>query len=100
VKCKSCRATIPLLKTKWLCKKDNKRVLLTYGAERDKTGVVFGVQTEVPQSGGNAAQRRESDKRLGTGTMTRSGVSCPCCNGAIMTMEEIRAEDLPVGSAL
>lgn len=28
VKCKNCRATMPLLKTKWLCKKDNKRVLL------------------------------------------------------------------------
>lgn len=32
VKCKSCRATIPLLKTRWLCKKDNKRVLLTMTA--------------------------------------------------------------------
>src|SRR3984893_12581287 len=28
VKCKNCRAPIPLLKTKWLCKKDNKRILL------------------------------------------------------------------------
>jgi REP element-mobilizing transposase RayT len=28
VTCKNCRATIPLLKTRWLCKKDNKRVLL------------------------------------------------------------------------
>ena len=94
VKCKSCRATIPLLKTKWLCKKDAKRVLLDMEPNADKTGVVFGVQKEVPQVGGNAAQRRESDKRAGTGTMTRSGVSCPCCNGAIMTMEEIRAEGL------
>src|SRR5712692_9925824 len=29
VKCKNCRATVPLLKTRWLCKKDKKRVLLT-----------------------------------------------------------------------
>ena len=29
VRCKGCRATLPLLKTKWLAKKDNKRVLLT-----------------------------------------------------------------------
>jgi hypothetical protein len=29
VTCKNCRATIPLLKTRWLCKKDKKRVLLT-----------------------------------------------------------------------
>jgi adenine-specific DNA methylase len=28
VTCKNCRATIPLLKTMWLCKKDKKRVLL------------------------------------------------------------------------
>jgi len=28
VKCKNCRATVPLLKTRWLCKKTNKRVLL------------------------------------------------------------------------
>ena len=28
VTCKNCRATIPLLKTRWLCKKDNKRVVL------------------------------------------------------------------------
>ena len=28
VRCKNCRATIPLLKTRWLCKKENKRVLL------------------------------------------------------------------------
>ena len=29
VTCKQCRATLPLLKTRWLCKKDTKRVLLT-----------------------------------------------------------------------
>src|SRR5208337_3216966 len=28
VHCKNCRATVPLLKTKWLCKRDNKRILL------------------------------------------------------------------------
>jgi hypothetical protein len=41
--------------------------------------------------GGNAAQRREHDKRIGAGTMSRSGASCPCC-GSIMTMEDIRLE--------
>jgi adenine-specific DNA methylase len=92
VKCKSCRATIPLLKTKWLCRKDNKRVLLTMNPNSDRTGVEFGVDIDVKASGGNTAQRRELDKRLGAGTMSRSGVSCPCCTGTIMTMEEIRAE--------
>lgn len=94
VRCKNCRATIPLLKTRWLCKKDNKRVILTMEPNGDTSGVVFGVQTDVPQIGGNAAQRRENDKRLASGTMSRSGVTCPCCSGAIMTMEELRAEGL------
>ena len=91
VTCKNCRATIPLLKTRWLCKKDNKRVVLTMEPNADKTGVVFGVQTDVPVVGGNAAQRREHDKRVGAGTMSRSGAICPCC-AAIMTMEDIRLE--------
>ena len=101
VTCKQCRATLPLLKTRWLCKKDRKRVLLTMdlsaesaapaGPNGGQSGVVFGVQTHVPQNGGNAAQRREHDKRIGAGTMSRTGATCPCC-GAIMTMEDIRLE--------
>ena len=89
--CKNCRATIPLLKTRWLCKKDNKRVALTMETNADKTGVVFGVQNDVPVVGGNAAQRREYDKKVGAGTMTRSGATCALC-GAIMTMEDMRLE--------
>ena len=73
VTCKNCRATIPLLKTRWLCKKDNKRVLLTMEPNADKTGVVFGVQNDVPVVGGNAGQRREDDKQVGLGTMSRLG---------------------------
>ena len=91
VTCKQCRATLPLLKTRWLCKKPRKRVLLTMKPNADQTGVVFGVQNDVPQNGGNAAQRREHDKRIGAGTMSRTGATCPCC-GTIMTMEDIRLE--------
>lgn len=91
VTCKNCRATIPLLKTRWLCKKDKKRVLLTMEPNLDKTGMVFGIENKVPIKGGNTAQRRENDKRLGAGTMSRSGAKCPCCP-AIMTMEDIRLE--------
>ena len=89
--CKQCRAKVPLLKTRWLCRKDNKRVLLTVEPSIEQTGVVFGVQTDVPRNGGNAAQRREHDKRIGNGTMSRTGATCPCC-GTIMTMEDIRLE--------
>ncbi len=91
VACKQCRAQLPLLKTRWLCRKDRKRVLLTMEPKADQTGVVFGVQSEVPQSGGNGAQRREHDRSLGAGTMSRTGAACPCC-GAIATMEDIRLE--------
>ena len=91
VRCKGCRATLPLLKTCWLAKTDRKRVLLTMTPKADGTGVKFGVETGVPRSGGNAAQRREHDKRLGAGTMSRSGARCPCCP-AIMSMEDIRLE--------
>ncbi len=91
VACKGCRATIPLLKTRWLCKKARKRVLLMMEPDADKTGVVFDVQSDAPVQGGNAAQRREHDKRIGAGTMTRSGATCPCC-GTILSMEDIRLE--------
>ena len=91
VTCKNCRATVPLLKTRWLCKKDKKRVVLTMEPNADRTGVVFGVQDDAPLAKGNAAQKREYDKQLAGGTMSRSGVTCPCCS-TIMTMEGIRRE--------
>lgn len=89
VTCKNCRATVRLLKTRWLCKKADKRVVLTMVPNKDKTGVVFGVGTDVPVRGGNAAQRREHDRKIGGGTMSRSGATCPCC-GVIQTMDDIR----------
>src|SRR5438132_284023 len=67
VTCKNCRATVPLLKTRWLCKKDKKRVVLTMEPNADKTGVIFGVQEDVPVAKGNTAQRKEHDKRIGGG---------------------------------
>ena len=91
VACKQCRTMLPLLKTSWLCKKDRKRVLLVMERDAAQNSVAFGVQTDVPQSGGNAAQRREHDKRIGAGTMSRTGATCPWCH-AIMTMEDIRLE--------
>jgi adenine-specific DNA methylase len=97
VACKNCRATIPLLKTRWLCKKERKRVLLRMAPNERRTGVVFAVETDVPVQGGNGAQRRENDKRLEQGTMSRAGASCPCCGkpGTVaMTTEDIRQEGL------
>ncbi|CAN5552148.1 DUF1156 domain-containing protein [soil metagenome] len=91
VRCKGCRATIPLLKTRWLTKKENKRVLLKMTPNAHRTGVVFDIENDVPVVGGNGAQRREHDKRRGAGTMSRSGAQCPCCP-TIMSMEDIRLE--------
>jgi len=94
VKCKNCRATIPLLKTKWLSKKDDNRALLKAEPNADKTGPVFSILSgdDAASQGGNGAQRREYDKRIGAGTMSRSGVTCVCCGLPSMTMEDIRLE--------
>ncbi|NLX14159.1 MAG: DUF1156 domain-containing protein, partial [Phycisphaerales bacterium] len=91
VTCKNCRATVPLLKTRWLCKKASRRVLLTMEPNADRTGVVFGVENNIPVKGGNAAQKREHDKREGGGTMSRAGAICPCCK-TIMTVQDIQVE--------
>ncbi|MGO9814095.1 MAG: DUF1156 domain-containing protein [Isosphaeraceae bacterium] len=91
VTCKNCRATIPLLKTRWLCKKDNKRVVLTMDPNADKTGIVFSIQNDVPVVGENAAQKRDYDKNVGAGVMTKSGAKCPMCLG-IMDWGDLRIE--------
>jgi putative DNA methylase len=91
VTCKNCRAEIPLLKTRWLCKSDTKRILLTLAPHVDGTRVAFGIETNVSAKGGNAAQRREFDRKISAGTMSRAGAKCACCP-AIMTMEDIRTE--------
>ena len=91
VRCGGCRAEIPLLKTRWLCKTAKKRVLLTMTPRGDGSGVDFGVEWDAPESGGGAAQKRAHDRTLGAGTMSGSGAACPCC-GAVATMADIRAE--------
>jgi len=96
VTCKNCRATIPLLKTLWLCRKDNKRFRLELKPRADRTGVDFDAVAE-PVKGGNAAQRRAHDQQVGQGTMSRSGAWCPVCGGpgtVAMTLGDIRAEGM------
>ena len=91
VRCSDCRSEIPLLKTRWLCKKEKKRVLLTLEFRGDGRGVDFGIERGVPEDSGSAAQKREHDRRLGAGTMSGSGAKCPCC-GAIATTKDIRTQ--------
>lgn len=91
VACKNCRATIPLLKTRWLCRNNRRRIRLVIEPNPSRTGVAFSLEPHVPERGGNAAQKRENDKRLGAGTMSRAGAQCPCCS-MIMETEDIRYE--------
>ena len=81
--CGNCRAEIPLLKTRWLCKRGPKRVLLTMTIRENESGVAFGVESDVPKN--------HDDGALGEGTMSRSGVRCPVCSG-IATMQDLRAQ--------
>jgi len=91
VRCGDCRAEIPLLKTRWLCRKGKKRVRLAMQASSDGKGVVFNVEVDVPKGGDNAVARREYERQMGGGTMSRTGVTCPTCH-AVMPMAELRRE--------
>ena len=90
VECKRCRATVPLLKTRWLCNRPGKRVLLTMTPNRARTEVVFGVERESDEH--RSEEWGQSGRRLGAGTMSRAGAQCPCCREAIMEMADIRVE--------
>ena len=81
--CGDCRAEIPLLKTCWLCDRDNKRVLLKVTPRQDRSGVEFGVDCDVRDC--------RDDDVLGAGTMSESGAKCPCCGG-IATMDDLQAQ--------
>lgn len=61
--CKNCRATIPLLKTRWLCKTENRRVVLTMEPNAEKNGLVFGVQNNVPLVGGMLRSDESTTRR-------------------------------------
>ena len=91
VRCGDCRTEIPLLKTRWLCRKDRKRVLLTVKPGEGGAGIEFGIQHGVLEGSGSTAQKREHDRKLGTGTMSGSGAKCPFC-GTIATTRDIRVE--------
>lgn len=97
VTCKNCGTLIPLLKTRWLAKKEKKRVLLTMTplspeGRAGQLAVHFDIQANVPVSGRTPAERRAHDKQIGGGTMSRSGAHCPVCNQTTMTTEDIRLE--------
>ena len=84
---------LPLLKTRWLCKKDRKRVLLTMERRRRRTPKCV-IRRAARTCLRAAATRRNAGNTTSasvTGTMSRTGATCPWCR-AIMTMEDIRLE--------
>ena len=91
VRCANCRAEIPLLKTRWLCKKPGKRIRLVLEPREAGAGVDINLEMEAPEGAGSPAQKREHDRKLGAGTISASGATCPRC-GAIATTRDIRAE--------
>lgn len=78
VRCQNpmCRATLPLLKTRWLCSKGQKRIALTLKPNQSEDGVVFGIARDPEETGG---------------TVSRGGAECPVC-GSITRTEQIRYE--------
>ena len=70
-----------MLKTRWLCKKDGKRVLLTLAPTADKSGVQFGIAYP-------SAEEAKS-KTIAATTVSSSGAKCPCC-GVITATDDIR----------
>lgn len=79
------------MKTLWLCRNQGKRIRLLIETNADGLGVDLSIEYNVPERGGNAAQKRENDKKLGAGTITRAGAQRQCCP-TIMKSEDIRYE--------
>ncbi len=93
--CNDCRREVPLLKTRWLCRKSRKRAWLGMETNADGGFDVFGTGGAV-----SATQARSmpvglgeigEDIDVGAGTMSRTGVTCPSC-GSVLTMADLRRE--------
>ena len=80
--CGNCRARFPLLKTRWLCKTEGKRVLLTMEPRSDQS-FTFGIDQHAQDNGKGDA--------LGSGTMSQSGAECPICH-SFSTMADLRGQ--------
>jgi putative DNA methylase len=60
----------------------------------DRTGPVFSILSgkEAASQGGNGAQRREYDRKIGAGRMSRAGATCVCCGPPSISREDLRLE--------
>ena len=93
VTCNDCRAAVPLLKTRWLCRKSKKRVWLGQKKRADGSYGVYGTGDGV--SATQERLRGDSEEMegpgTGSGTMSRTGVTCPECS-SVLTMADLRRE--------
>ena len=80
VTCKQCRATLPLLKTRWLCKKDNKRVLLTM--ELENPSFVLSMSKDALRGASSSEYRptcpATAATRRSDGSTTGASGPAPC----------------------
>jgi len=84
VKCESphCGAEIQLMRSFWLCKKDNRKNALRYTIKRPKVGPP-NVEFEIFEP--------KNDKEVPDGTVTRAKAKCLCCN-SVLPPERVRAQ--------
>ena len=88
--CRTCRATVPLLKTVWLCKKKGKQIRLVLQPNEDRNAVSFRIQrieSDAPITGELADV---------TSTVGNRRVECPLCQ-ARMKLDEVRQEAIVQG---
>ena len=90
--CKHCRATIPLVKTRWIARKSNKRILLNIKSVNNGSKIVYELLNDTSPPKLNPSQRRERDRKIGLGTVNARGAVCPCCDQQSLTTEDIRLE--------
>ena len=95
VTCNDCRAAVPLLKTHWLCRKGRKRVWLGEKRRADGSYCVYGtgggVSVTEERLRDDTLEENGNGLSTGSGTMSRTGVTCPECN-SVLTMADLRRE--------
>ena len=95
VECNDCRTAVPLLKTRWLCKKGKKRAWLGEEMRSDGSYGVHGTGGAVSATEdglqSNAGKSEVEGLGTGAGTMSSTGVTCPQC-GSVLSMADLRRE--------
>ena len=76
----NCGAEIPLMLSRWLCKKDNRRLALRPRIFKERDGAPL-VEFEIFEP--------EHENEVGSGTVNRAKATCICC-GAVLSPDRVR----------